>query len=261
MPRIALSISYDGRDWLGWQTQPSGLTVQDQLERAIFAFTGSHHSTICAGRTDTGVHALNQVVHLDTLIDREANAWVRGLNAHLPSSIAVQWATQVPDDFHARFSARSRSYVYIIHHAPVRHPLLHARTGWVYQSLDDQKMALAMTAILGEHDFSSFRSSQCQAASPIRVMNSASVIRKKNLVIFEFCANAFLHHMVRNLVGSLVLIGQGRKPVSFMQALLDAKDRKLGAPTFSPAGLYFRSAAYPGYELPGNVSDLPLFGV
>lgn len=261
MPRIALSISYDGRDWLGWQTQPSGITIQDQLERAIFAFTGSHHPTICAGRTDTGVHALNQVVHLDTLIHREAYAWVRGLNAHLPPSIAVQWATQVPNDFHARFSARSRTYVYVIHHAPVRHPLLHARTGWVYQALDAQKMALAITAILGEHDFSSFRSSQCQAASPIRVMNRASVIRKHNLVILEFCANAFLHHMVRNLVGSLVLIGQGKKPVSFMQTLLDAKDRKLGAPTFSPSGLYFHSAAYPDYELPGNVTDLPLFGV
>ncbi len=261
MPRIALSISYDGRDWLGWQTQPSGKTIQDQVERAIRVFTGRHHPTICAGRTDAGVHALNQVIHLDTVITREAHAWVRGLNANLPSSIAVQWAKQVSDDFHARFSARSRSYVYVIHNAPVRHPLLHARAGWVFQPLDESRMAKALIAVLGEHDFSSFRSSQCQAATPIRKMLSASITRKNSLIVLEFCANAFLHHMVRNLVGTLVLIGQGKKPVSYMHDLLAAKDRKLGAPTFSPSGLYFKFAAYPCHELPENVSELPFFGV
>lgn len=261
MPRIALSISYDGHGWLGWQTQPSGNTIQDQVERAIHAFTGSHHPTICAGRTDAGVHALNQVVHLDTFISRDERSWVRGLNAHLPKSIAVQWAAQVHEDFHARFSARSRSYVYVIHNAPVRHPLLQARTGWVFRPLDESKIANALEVILGEHDFSSFRSSQCQAASPIRNMLNATVTKKQNLVIIEFCANAFLHHMVRNLVGALVLIGQGKKPTSYMHELLEAKDRRLGAPTFSASGLYFKSAAYPDYELPVNVTDLPLFGV
>lgn len=254
-------MSYDGRDWLGWQTQPSGQTVQDQVERAISVFTGSHHPTICAGRTDAGVHALNQVIHLDTTVIREEHSWVRGLNAHLPSSIAVQWARQMPDDFHARFSARSRSYVYVIHNAPVRQPLLHGRTGWVFQTLNVPDMDKAIVSIVGEHDFSSFRSSQCQAATPIRNMLHARVERRQNLVILEFCANAFLHHMVRNLVGALVLIGLGRKPVSYMQALLEAKDRKAGAPTFAPTGLYFMSASYPGYELPANMTDLPLFGV
>lgn len=261
MPRIALCISYDGREWLGWQTQPSGRTIQDQVERAIHAFTGRHHSTICAGRTDAGVHALGQVIHLDTVIDRHEHAWVRGLNAHLPDSIAVLLAKQVPDDFHARFSARSRSYAYVVHNAPIRHPLFHGRAGWVFQPLDVNKMALALSHAVGEHDFSSFRSSQCQAATPVRTMLSASVTRNKNLIILEFCANAFLHHMVRNLVGTLVLIGQGKKPVAFMSDLLAAKDRKLGAPTFSASGLYFKSAAYPGYEFPEYGMDLTLFGV
>jgi tRNA pseudouridine38-40 synthase len=261
MPKIALSISYDGRDWLGWQTQPSGKTIQDQVEKAISAFLGSHHPTICAGRTDAGVHAISQVIHLDTEILRESHSWVRGLNAHLPPSIAVQWAKQVPDDFHARFSARSRSYIYVIHQSPIRQPLFHGRAGWVYQPLDESKMESAMTFILGEHDFSSFRSSQCQAVTPVRTILNANLTRKQDLIILEFCANAFLHHMVRNLVGALVLIGQGRKPVSYMQDLLNAKDRTQGAPTFSPAGLYFQSASYPGYELPSNMMNSPLFGV
>lgn len=261
MPRIALSISYDGRDWLGWQTQPSGKTIQDQVEQAISAFTGSHHSTICAGRTDAGVHAISQVIHLDTDVIREDHSWVRGLNAHLPPSIAVQWAKVVPDDFHARFSARSRSYVYVIHNAPVPQPLFHGRVGWVFRPMNVSKMADSMQTLLGEHDFSSFRSSQCQAATPVRTMLKASATSKGDLVVFEFCANAFLHHMVRNLVGALVLIGQGKKPVSYLQNLLDAKDRKLGAPTFSSAGLYLVSASYPGYELPSNVTEFRLFGV
>lgn len=261
MPRIALSISYDGSDWLGWQTQPSGMTVQDQVEKAITSFTGSYHPTICAGRTDAGVHALNQVIHLDATVIRQEHSWVRGLNAHLPSSIAVQWATEVPDDFHARFSAHSRRYVYVIHNSPVRHPLLHGRAGWVFQPLNVPDMAKAIQYIQGEHDFSSFRSSQCQAATPIRNMLHADATRNGSLVILDFCANAFLHHMIRNLVGALVLIGQGQKPVSYMQELLLAKNRKIGAPTFSPAGLYLRSASYPAYELPVNMTDLPFFGV
>lgn len=261
MSRIALSIAYDGRDWLGWQTQPSGKTIQDELERAILSFAGSPHSTICAGRTDAGVHALGQIVHLDTAISRPDHAWIRGLNAHLPASIAVQWAKHVADDFHARFSARSRSYVYVIHNAPYRHPLLQGRVGWVFQHLDEVKMAEAIKLVLGEHDFSSFRSSQCQAPTPIRKMISARVERKGGLILIHFCANAFLHHMVRNLVGALVMIGQGREPVSFMSHLLEVKDRTQGAPTFSAAGLYFLSAAYPGHELPANITDLPPFGV
>ncbi len=261
MPRIALSIAYDGRDWLGWQTQPSRKTIQDELERAILCFAGSPHGTICAGRTDAGVHALGQIIHLDTEIIRPDHAWIRGLNAHLPDSIAVQWAKQVSDDFHARFSACSRSYLYVIHNAPNRHPLLHGRAGWVYQQLDAEKMTESIKQVLGVHDFSSFRSSQCQAATPIRTILSAGLERKGNLIFIRFCANAFLHHMVRNLVGALVMIGQGREPVSFMNHLLEVRDRTKGAPTFSPAGLYFLSAAYPDHDLPANAADLPLFGV
>jgi len=250
MPRVALGVCYDGAPWLGWQTQPNGRTVQDTLEQALLRFVGSPVATICAGRTDTGVHAAMQVVHLDSPGVREPQAWIRGLNAHLPASIAVRWAQQVPDDFHARFSATARSYVYLLRVDPVRSPLWAGRAGWSFRPLDHEAMQQAAQALLGEHDFTSFRSSQCQAASPVRTLHRLDIDRRGRFIIFTLRANAFLHHMVRNLVGSLVYVGQGRKPPQWPGQVLAARNRSLAAPTFSPAGLYLTGVEYPGFSLP-----------
>lgn len=250
MPRIALGVSYDGAPWLGWQTQPNGRTVQDTLQVALLRFVGSPVATVCAGRTDTGVHAAMQVVHLDSPVEREPQSWVRGLNAHLPPSIAVRWAQPVADDFHARFSARSRGYVYLLRVDPVRSPLWAGRAGWSFRALDAAAMQAAAQALVGEHDFTSFRSSQCQAASPVRTLERLEITQRGRFLIFTLRANAFLHHMVRNIVGSLVYVGQGRKPVSWMEELLAVCDRSHAAPTFAPDGLYLTAVDYPGHSLP-----------
>ena len=250
MARVALGVSYDGRPWQGWQTQPHGQTVQDTLEQAIGHFLTTSVQTICAGRTDTGVHGLGQVVHLDCGIERSDQSWVRGVNAHLPPTIAVQWAQKVGDDFHARFSATERTYTYIILNTPVRQPLWSGRAGWVYQSLNFTLMQQAAQHLLGEHDFSSFRSSQCQAKSPVRTMHALSLEQKGCLIHVTLRANAFLHHMVRNILGALIQIGQGREPVSYMKHLLAVCDRTQGAPTFAPDGLYLAAVKYPGFDFP-----------
>ena len=251
MPRIALGISYDGRPWQGWQTQPHRRTVQDALEGALSKFGAVPVQTVCAGRTDTGVHATAQVVHVDCDVPRTEEAWVRGGNAHLPSSIAVQWAQEVPPEFHARFSARARSYTYVILNTRVRRPLWDGRAGWVFQPLDATAMQQAARQLPGEHDFSSFRSSQCQAPSPVRTVTHASIERRGDLVLFHVRANAFLHHMVRNLVGALVQVGLGRQGVDYLATLIDARDRTQGAPTFAPDGLYLTDVVYPDFDLPG----------
>jgi tRNA pseudouridine38-40 synthase len=250
MARVALGISYDGRPWQGWQTQPHRLTVQDTLERAIAEFLTVPSPTICAGRTDTGVHGLGQVVHLDTMIERSDESWVRGVNAHLPASISIQWAQHVGDDFHARFSATERTYTYIILNTRVRQPLWDGRAGWVYQGLDLEKMRQAAKCLVGVHDFTSFRSSQCQAKSPIRTMHAIDLVKKGDLIFVTLRANAFLHHMVRNIIGAFLQVGQGREPVSFIDHLLTVCDRTQGAPTFSPDGLYLTAVKYPGFEFP-----------
>ncbi|OWT54476.1 tRNA pseudouridine(38-40) synthase TruA [Candidimonas nitroreducens] len=253
MVRMALGISYDGAPWHGWQTQPGGRTVQDALEAALSQFLAGPAATICAGRTDTGVHALGQVVHLDTTAQRRDESWIRGLNALLPSSIAVQWAQAVPDDFHARFAALSRTYIYVLRNARVRAPLAHGRVGWVARSLELEPMAQAAAHLLGEHDFSSFRSSQCQAASPVRTLHELGIVRHGEYFIFTLRANAFLHHMVRNLIGALVYVGLGRQQPGWMRDLLAQKDRRLAAPTFAADGLYFAQVEYPArYGLPAG---------
>lgn len=250
MPRVALGICYDGAPWQGWQTQPGGKTVQDTLDAALSSFLAGPVQTICAGRTDAGVHAFAQVVHLDTGVHRRDESWVRGLNALLPSSIAVQWAVPVADDFHARFSAVSRSYVYVVRNARVRSPILHDKVGWVFHPLQMEPMRRAAEHLLGEHDFSAFRSSQCQAASPIRTLDILDIAQHGDFIVFIFRANAFLHHMVRNLMGALLYIGQGRRPPEWAKELLAQRDRRLAAPTFSPAGLYLAHVEYPGHALP-----------
>lgn len=258
--RVALGVAYDGSGWNGWQTQPGGHTVQDCLEEALKKFAGVKLPTICAGRTDTGVHALCQVVHVDALFVRESMAWVKGLNSHLPASISIQWAVPVASAFHARFSALTRSYTYLILNTPVRHPLWAGRAGWCFRALDAQRMNEAAQLLLGEHDFSSFRSSQCQAATPVRTMTHASVGRQGAFVVLKFTANAFLHHMIRNLVGELVYLGQGKTDLTHFKSVLDARDRKRAAPTYAAGGLYLSGVQYLPelLEIPSQPDMLPL---
>lgn len=250
MPRMALGLSYEGSGWNGWQTQPGGRTIQDALEAALESFLGQSTATICAGRTDSGVHALQQVVHLDTVAVRPEMSWIRGLNAHLPKQIAVQWARATHDEFHARFDARARTYFYILRSAPVPSPILRGRVGWVHDALDETRMHAAAGFLSGTHDFSAFRSSQCQAASPIRTLTRLDIQRFGAFLVLRFEANAFLHHMVRNLMGVLVAVGRGRYPPEWAAELLSHRDRRLAAPTFMPDGLYLAHVAYPDAALP-----------
>jgi tRNA pseudouridine38-40 synthase len=252
--RIALQIEYDGRPFCGWQSQPSGCSVQDALERALSGIAAAPVATACAGRTDTGVHALMQVVHFDAPNPRPQQAWVRGVNALLPDSIAVVGAAEVPDDFHARHDAAWRCYRYVLLSDPVRPALLAGLAGWHHERLALEPMREALRALEGEHDFSAFRAAECQARSPVRRMHCATVSQQGALFTFEFRADGFLHHMIRNIVGSVVRIGRGLATPAWLGELLAARDRTRAAPTFSPAGLYlaevgFRSGRAPG--LPG----------
>jgi tRNA pseudouridine38-40 synthase len=250
--RIALGLEYDGAPYCGWQHQPSGCAVQDQLERALGGFADCAVTTIAAGRTDAGVHARAQVVHFDTAAVRDGNSWVRGPNAALPGAIRVVWARQVPRDFHARHSARSRTYRYLLLDDAVAPGLLESKVGWFHRPLAVPAMQDAAAALVGEHDFSAFRDSQCQARTPVRIVHEARVARHGSLVVITLRANAFLHHMVRNIVGSLVYVGAGRQPASWTAQLLEGRDRRLAAPTFAPDGLYLDAIDYdPGFGIPG----------
>ena len=242
--RLALGVSYNGHGYQGWQSQPSGLTVQDQLERALGLFATEPISTICAGRTDAGVHGLMQVVHFDTDVERSGVSWVRGTNTFLPPAIAVQWASAVPDAFHARASAVARRYAYVLLESPVRPAVEAGRAGWVFRPLDGGAMQRAAALLLGEHDFSSFRASGCQALSPVKTMRRIDISRRGAYWRFEFEANAFLHHMIRNIMGCLVRVGQGHQPPDWMNAVLAARNRDAAAPTFAADGLYFLGPVY-----------------
>ena len=249
--RWALGVSYVGQAYLGWQSQPSGQTVQDHLERALSAFCDQPVHTLCAGRTDAGVHALMQVVHLDTPLAREPFSWVRGTNRFLPADIAVQWAQAVPDTFHARASAQGRRYVYVLLESPVRPALESGRVGWSFRPLDGSAMRQAAQHLLGEHDFTSFRASACQALSPVKTLRKLDIAQRGPYWRFEFEANAFLHHMIRNIMGGLVAVGQGLQPPDWMAQVLAARDRDAAAPTFAPDGLYFAGPLYgPEWGLP-----------
>ncbi len=250
--RIALGLEYDGSAFCGWQTQPSGCGVQDHLQDALRRFADSPIEVTTAGRTDTGVHASAQVVHFDTEVVREQNAWVRGPNACLGPALRVLWSHGVPADFHARYSALSRTYRYLLLNHAVAPAILRERVGWFHRPLDLDLMREAAAALVGEHDFTSFRGAQCQARSPIRDMREVRVEREQGLFVFTFRANAFLHHMIRNIVGSLVYVGAGREAPTWISELLASRDRKLAAPTFSPAGLYLSAVEYdPAFGLPG----------
>lgn len=242
--RVALGVSYNGQPYDGWQSQPSGRTVQDQLEKALGRFADQRISTLCAGRTDAGVHGLMQVVHFDTSAERDPYAWVRGTNSFLPRDIAVQWAHVVPDEFHCRASALSRRYAYLLLESPVRPSIDAGRAGWVFQPLDLAAMQTAASLLLGEHDFTSFRASACQALSPVKTLTRLEIGRRGAYWRFEFEANAFLHHMIRNLMGCLIVIGQGKQPPQWINEVLAARSRDAAAPTFSPDGLYFLGPRY-----------------
>lgn len=251
--RIALGISYHGQAYEGWQSQPSGRTVQDALERALADFAMQRISTVCAGRTDAGVHGLMQVVHFDTGLLREDFSWVRGTNRFLPDDIAVQWAKPVPDEFHSRASARSRRYAYALLESPVRPSVDAGRVGWAFRPLDGAAMEKAAAQLLGTQDFTSFRASECQARSPVKTMIAANVSRRGAYWRFDFEADAFLHHMIRNIMGCLVVIGQGLRPPEWMRDVIEAKHRDAAAPTFSPDGLYFLGPVYdPKWNLPSR---------
>lgn len=257
--RLALGVRYHGGAYEGWQSQRSGLTVQDRLEAALAKFTAQKVSTLCAGRTDSGVHGLTQVVHFDTEISRAAVSWVRGTNRYLPQDIAVQWTREVPQTFHCRASARSRRYVYVLVQSPVRPSLDAGRVGWTMYPLELAPMRAAADLLLGEHDFSSFRASACQALSPVKNLRHIGIRRvgegERCRWYFEFEADAFLHHMIRNIMGSLVRIGQGQEPPEWMGQVLEARSRKHAAPTYAADGLYFLGPLYDSkWDLPEEVT-------
>jgi len=242
--RVALGIEYDGSAFCGWQTQPSGCAVQDALERALTEIAGEPIATICAGRTDAGVHALAQIVHFDTNVARPETAWVRGVNTLLPAGAAVLWAREVSADFHARYSARERRYRHVLLNHPVRPALNRARVGWFHLSLNIERMQAAAQCLIGEHDFSAFRSAECQAKSPVREMRKLDIYKSDDYVLFELTANAFLHHMVRNIVGCLVYVGKGKHPPEWLGEVLASRDRRSAAPTIDASGLYLANVIY-----------------
>ena len=244
--RVALGVSYAGTNYHGWQSQLSGHTIQDKLEHALAEFLGHEErvKTVCAGRTDSGVHALNQVVHFDTSLERDEFSWVRATNRYLPQDIAVQWCRFVPEAFHARQSATGRRYVYVVMASPVRPSLEANRVGWCWQKLDLEKMLEAASYLLGEHDFSAFRSSECQALTPVRNLHSIQIEQHGSYWCFEFKANAFLQHMIRNLMGSLLAVGVGRYEPEWIKEVLESKQREKAAPTYGPEGLYFLGPEY-----------------
>lgn len=238
-------LEYDGRAYCGWQKQPTRPSIQSELENALSRIACRPVQAVAAGRTDAGVHALYQVVHFETDVMRPMTAWVRGVNALTSPALSVLWAGEVPDDFHARYSASGRTYVYRLLNRPVRPAVLRGKVGWVHDPLNLERMQAASRWLIGEHDFSAFRSAECQAKNAVRELYKLEITRQGPLLIFELHANAFLQHMVRNIVGSLVYVGKGRYPVDWIRMVLDRRDRALAAPTFSPDGLYLAGVHYP----------------
>jgi tRNA pseudouridine38-40 synthase len=251
--RIAIGLEYDGRGFCGWQSQPSACGVQDHLERALSEIAGAAVTVTAAGRTDTGVHASFQVAHFDVEAERPITAWVRGVNTYLPDGIAVTWAKQMPDDFHARFAVEERGYRYVLLNHPTRPGLMAGKVGWHHRPLDEGVMQLAAKRLLGRHDFSAFRAAECQAKSPEKDLRLADIRRQGDFLVVDFRADGFLHHMVRNIVGCLVHIGAGQAGPEWMDELLAYKDRTRAAPTFMPDGLYLSYIRYPSrFDLPDS---------
>lgn len=244
--RIALGIEYNGSLFNGYQLQSKGTrTVQGELEKALSKVAAEPIRLTCAGRTDTGVHATGQVVHFDTSVQRKLKAWMLGGNTNLPRDVAIHWVREVSEDFSARFSATSRSYRYILFNRKIRSAVFQHNVAWSFDHYDETAMHAAAQSLLGEHDFSAFRSSQCQAKHAVREMQSISVKREGDYIMLDIQANAFLHHMVRNIMGTLMVIGRGEQPVTWMREILQRQDRKLAGMTASAAGLYLVNVEYP----------------
>jgi tRNA pseudouridine38-40 synthase len=255
--RVVLGVSYRGQAYHGWQSQPDGNTVQDRLEHALGRFADQPIRTLCAGRTDAGVHALNQVVHFDTELARTDASWVRGTNRYLPSDIAVQWCGFAAPAFHCRNSALGRRYVYVLLESVVRPAVEAGSVGWSFRSLDGAAMREAAQRLIGERDFSAFRSSECQAASPVKTLRAIGVSRRGAYWRFEFDGNAFLHHMVRNIMGCLVAVGSGARDAGWLGDVLASKDRSRAAPTFAADGLYFIGPYYdPVHGIPEQTAAM-----
>lgn len=258
--RIALGVEYDGTNFCGWQSQTNLCSVQDALETAIAKLAGQVVRIHAAGRTDTGVHALMQVVHFDSTVLRPITAWVRGVNAFLPKTIRVLWAKNVAQNFHARFSATLRSYQYLLINQPTAPAIYADKAGWYHSQLNVAAMQEGIEYLVGEHDFSAFRASQCQAKSPVRRLTSATIYAHQHFIIFNFSANAFLQHQVRNMVGALIYVGNGKFPPSKIKTLLMTKNRTLSPPTFSPSGLYLTGVNYDAqFDLPNTQCALSIF--
>lgn len=243
--RIALGVEYDGSQYHGWQAQTGLHTVQQVLEQSLTRVADTDISIVCAGRTDTGVHATNQIIHFDCEKERSSRSWIYGANSYLPKDVCVKWAREMPDSFHARYSALSRRYRYVIYNGPIRPALMRSSITWQYRQLDYKIMQEAGQYLLGENDFTSFRSVECQAKTPMRNIHQLQVSRRGDLVMIDVTANAFLHHMVRNIAGVLIAVGSGKRSPLWVKEVLQAKDRRLGAETAPPYGLYLVSVSYP----------------
>ena len=262
--RIACRIEYDGESFNGWQVQPhpGTVTVQGALESALGAVANTAVRVHCAGRTDSGVHAHAQIIHFDMPAIRSCRAWVLGGNSTLPRSVRIHWANPVKKSFHARFSALSRSYRYVIENTPVHSALLRHHVTWCGRPLDARLMQSAAQALQGERDFSAFRASSCQAATPMRNVQSVSVKRRGDLVVIDISANAFLHHMVRNIAGSLIAVGDGRRPPEWVDELITGRDRTLAAETAPASGLYLADIQYPAhFGLPATPYGPPIIAL
>src|SRR5690606_35280285 len=253
MPRIALGLEYDGSCFAGWQAQDHARGVQSVVEEGLSVVANEKIAVVAAGRTDAGVHAAMQVVHFDTTATRTERSWMLGAVANMPKQVSVLWAREVPEGFHARYSALARRYRYVILNRTPRPALNADRVAWVRFPLDEKRMHEAAQHLLGEHDFSSFRAAQCQSRTPMRKMYEIAVERHGELVELTVCANAFLHHMVRNIAGVLIAIGTGERPVDWAAEVLAYKDRKLGGVTAVPGGLYLAGIRYaPALNLPSE---------
>tara|TARA_R110001592_G_scaffold74447_1_gene226339 strand:- start:4748 stop:5656 length:909 start_codon:yes stop_codon:yes gene_type:complete len=244
--RVAFCLSYNGYQYHGWQSQKNDLpTVQSYIERAISLVANEKIEVVCAGRTDKSVHASYQVIHFETSAKRDARSWVFGCNANLPRGISVSWAGQVGDEFHARFSATSRRYNYVIYNHPIRPSNFSTEMTWHHHQLDENRMHEAAQSLVGEHDFTSFRAVGCQAKSPFRFLEFVNVTRYGNILLLDIKGNAFLHHMVRNIAGVLMTIGSGKEAVNWCSAVLEARDRTKASVTAPPFGLFLTQVDYP----------------
>ncbi len=257
--RIALGVEYDGSQYHGWQAQTGLRTVQKILEDALTKLADKDISVVCAGRTDTGVHATNQIIHFDYEKERAIRSWVHGANSFLPKDVCVKWGREMPDHFHARYSALSRRYRYVIYNAQIRPALLRSSVTWQYRQLNHRAMQEASQYLIGENDYTSFRSIECQSDTPMRNVHQLQVTRTGDLIMIDITANAFLHHMVRNIAGVLIAVGSGKKPVAWVQEVLQAKDRRLGAETAPPYGLYLVAVYYPKEFGVVEIDPGPLF--